>query len=69
MIDDGTIKANKEDSRQDREKALYPGAACTGHGSVKKCPKKGSGENAKAGGERPEPRGQKELWLCRPART
>ena len=36
-------------SRQDREKALYPGAACTGQGSVESRPEKGSGKDQKAG--------------------
>ena len=36
-------------SRQDRKKALYPGEACTGQGSVESRPEKGRGKDQKAG--------------------
>ena len=49
-------------SRQDREKNLYTGAACTGQGSLEICPEKGSGEKQKTGL-------RKELTPCRNLRT
>ena len=49
-LSSGKLVAPKKDNiHQDREKALYPGAACTGQGSVEKRPKKGSGKDEKAG--------------------
>lgn len=49
-------------SRQDREKALYPGAAYTGQGSLESRPEKGGAKGKKAGL-------RKELTLCRNLKT